>query len=289
GAIVFGSLVKGTWRRNSDVDVMLLFNKCNYLRSVNFHNGLKFEIYTMPLKMFFAPFSGNRRNLFFDMFCLQVLKSGEILYERDHLLSQLFAKLRRQKILRGYLSEVLNKAHGLINAAEKYFCRGHIGDAELNLRDASINVARALLIKINVPEINTPRLLIPHIRRRFPEFYKVLREVCGLDEVEKDEAEARIKEVKEMLGDVYCKFGKDVWLKGIIDRAESELLSAEDCLEIGDIDSAMLQAEFAQSIIMKNLPPRLKHLTSTSKPKNLEGDKIKEHIGVLREMEKKYF
>ncbi|MEM2594141.1 MAG: nucleotidyltransferase domain-containing protein [Candidatus Bathyarchaeia archaeon] len=287
GSIVFGSLVKGTWRKSSDVDIILLFNKCNYSRSVSFYGDLKFEVYNMPLKVFFSPFSGDGKNLFFDMFRLQVLRTGKILYERDNLLSQLFTKLREQRISRRYLDEALSKFYNLINAAEIYLSRGRIEKAELSLRDSSINLARALLMKINIPEINTPRLLIPHLRERSPELYEVIREVYGLNYVGRNEAETRIREVKETLNNIKRRFKRNIRLKGVIDMVENELLSAEDCLEDGDYDSAILQAEFSQSILIKNPFMRNEYWLHTSKP-NIERRDIKECIGLLREIKEKY-
>ncbi|MEM1997841.1 MAG: nucleotidyltransferase domain-containing protein [Candidatus Bathyarchaeia archaeon] len=289
GAVVFGSLAKGTWRKNSDVDIMLLFNECDYSRNFKIYDGLKFEIYNMPAKIFFSPFSGGRRNLFFDMFRLQVLRTGKVLYEKDYIISRVFAMLSGRKIPHEYVGEALNKAHGLANAAERYLYRGSIEGAELKLLDASINFARALLMKMNIPEINTPRLLIPHMRGKSPDFYGVFREICGLKGMGRGEVEARIVEVKETLNNIRRKFGKNMGLKGVINKAESELSSAEDCLEVGDHDSAALQAEYAQSIIMKNMPVRSKLLTCTLMHRNLEKGEIKEYVKILKEMKEKYF
>ncbi|MCX8171009.1 MAG: nucleotidyltransferase domain-containing protein [Candidatus Bathyarchaeota archaeon] len=289
GAIAFGSLVKGSWRESSDVDIMLLFNECDYSRNIKIYDGLKFEVYNMPTKIFFSPFSGDGRKIFFDMFRLQVLESGKILYERGCSLSRLLVESRGRKIPCRYVDAALNRDHNLINAAEKYVYKGHIGKAELKMRGASINLARALLMKAGISEINTPRLLIPHIRRKFPEVYSVLREIYGLNGVGKSEVEDKIEGIRETLNSVRRKFEKNLGLEGVIDRIGSELSSAEDCLKIGDHDSAMMQAETFELMLVKNLSRHTEYPAHMPIPRNLNGGNIKEYISVLKEIEEKYF
>ena len=253
GIIVFGSFAKGTLHKTSDIDIMLLMNGGRYVRKFEDHDGLKFEVYTTPIEIFTSPLNGEG-DLFFDMFRLQVLRTGKILYDRERLLSRLSFEAINRKIPNYYEKKMLNKAYKRLRSAEKYLWAGRLKHANFELQAASINIARTLLLRTNEPEINIPRLLIPHLRRTYPDFYKVFREIHGLDNLGGADIELKVTNSLDHLRKIADKYGVVKAFRSVIKRAEHELLNAKDCLEHGDYDSATLQLRLSTFILNRYLP-----------------------------------
>jgi len=285
GIIVFGSFAKGTLHKTSDIDVMLLMNGGRYVRKIEDHDGLKFEVCMVPIETFTPPLNGEG-DLFFDMFRLQVLRTGKILYDREGLLSQLSFEAINRKIPNYYEKKMLNKAYKRLRSAEKYLWAGRLKHANFELQVASIDVARTLLLRIDEPEINIPRLLIPHLRRTYPDFYKVFREIHGLDHRGRADVEFKVASLLDHLRKIADKYGVVKAFRSVIKRAEHELLNAKDCLEHGDYDSATLQLKLSTFILNRYLPINHKFLCNmhdfgechlTESPIN-----IKEQLSTLR-------
>lgn len=253
GIIVFGSFAKGTLHKTSDIDVMLLMKGGRHLRKIEDHGGLKFEVRMAPIETFASTLNGER-NLFLDMFHLQVLRTGKILYDRKGFLSRLSFEAINRKIPVFYEKKMLNRAYKRLRSAEKHLWAGRLKHAESELQEASIEVARTLLLRINEPEINIPRLLIPHLRRAYPDFYKVFREIHGLNNLGRADIELEAASSLDYLEKTADKYGVVGEFGSVIKRAERELLNAGDCLEYGDYDSAMLQLRLSTSILKRYLP-----------------------------------
>ena len=284
GIIVFGSFVKGMLHKTSDIDVLLLTKNGEYSRKIKEYDGLKFEIYTAPIAMFMSPFN-NKGNLFFDMFRLQVLRTGRILYNQNGLLSQLNTWVNDQKILRSYERTLLSRAYKRLRHAEKYFWVGYLNHAESELQAASIEVARTLLLRKNKPEINIPRLIIPHLRKLYPDFYKIFQEIHGLDNFGKNDVELELYNSLNYLEKINDKYNAAEYLGSVIKRADLELSNAKDCLEYGDYDSAILQLRLFTSILNNHLPMKFKFNTCgfNSRHSARSSNKIKEELSILRE------
>lgn len=285
GIIVFGSFAKGKLGKTSDIDVLLLMKDGKYLRKIENHDGLKFEVYMAPVEIFISPFNCGR-NLFFDMFRLQVLRTGKIFYDQKGLLNQLSIEANNQKIPNFYEKIMLNRVYERIRNAEKHFWIGHLKYAESELQAASIEAARTLLLKINEPEINIPRLIIPHLRKMYPDFYKIFREIHGLDKLGKTDIELEAANLADYLKKIADKYGAVKDFRAAIRKARREFLNAEDCLERGDYDSAILQLRLSTSILNRYLPINSKFLCDmggfSSYHPIKTPTKIKEQLSTLR-------
>lgn len=271
GIMVFGSFAKGNLHKNSDVDILLFKDGGAYLREIEKINGLNLEVYRAPIKIFTSPFHGEEGRFLFDMFRLQALRSGKIIYDTKGSLGQLRIEACNSRIPLSYVKETLDKANMGIYRAEDFLQRGHSQLAEHEIFGASINVARALLLMENVPEINTPRLFIPHLRAKNPIFYRMLREIHELHGLGRSDVEASLANLLGMLQLASVRFKKN-WVSGLIEKAKAEAFSAKDCLRYGDYESAMLQIRLSESILSH---PSVKDLLKNRGVKNLKETSLK--------------
>ncbi|MBS7635649.1 nucleotidyltransferase domain-containing protein [Candidatus Bathyarchaeota archaeon] len=283
GIAVFGSFAKGKLHENSDIDVLLLKDGGIYLREIGEVDGLKLEVYRAPIEIFMPPFCGGGGRILFDMFRLQALRTGEIFYDPKRLLGQLRIDAYNSRIPLSYVKEMLNKAHTEINRAEDFLQRGRFQLAEDELFGASINVARALLLNENVPEINTPRLFLPHLRVKNPVFYNVFREIHELHGLDRSDVEDSLANLLGMLEMASGKL-KEHWVSDLIEKAKTEALSAKDCLKNGDYESAMLQIRFSESILSHpSVKGLLKYMGFKNlKEAHLKNSSINENLEILK-------
>lgn len=266
GIAVFGSFAKGNLHKNSDIDVLLLKEGGIYFREMDEIDGLNLEVYRAPIKIFTPPFYGGEGRVLFDMFRLQALRSGKIIYDPMGLMGQLRIEAYSSRIPLSYIEETLNKAQTRVRRAGDFLQRGRPQLAEYEIFGASIDVARALLLSENVPEINTPRLFLPHLRAKNHAFYKLLCETQDLHGLGRSDVELSLANLLGMLETISGKF-KENWVSGLIEGAKTEALSAKDCLRYGDYESAMLQIRFSESIFSH---PSVKRILKNRGVENLK-------------------
>ena len=287
GIIVFGSFVKGTLRKTSDIDVLLLMKDGKYARRIERYDDLKFEVYMAPAEILTSS-PKNGRNLFFEMFRLQVLRTGRIFYDQEGLLSQLSAEASNQKIPYFYEKIMLNRTYKRLRYAEKYFWTGRLRQAKSELQAASIEAARTLLLRMDEPEINIPKLIIPHLRRIDPNFYNIFREIHGLNNLGKSDIELEFINSLNYLRKITNKYSVMKYFRDVINRARFELLNAKDCLEYGDYDSAILQLKLFMSILNSHLPIKPRYLSDTYSFSNQclseSPTKIRRQLSILKDV-----
>ncbi len=284
GVMVFGSLAKGMLRKTSDIDILLLTKGGERLRTIKEYDCLKFEIYKVPKTDFASPFFSGK-NLPFDTFRLQVLRSGKILYDLDGTLSWLSVKARTQKIPRFYMNTMLKRACRLLGYARNHFRMGRLERAESALQSASVELARALLLGMDEPEVNTPRLLIPHLRRRFPDFHKIFCEIQGINGAGKHDAESALIDFSTHLSRVTDKFCR---IQYDIEEAKTEFLNAKDCLEYGDYESAILQLRLSANILRRALREAKFPICSFSSAQKPNRSLIREYFSILKDHVEEY-
>ena len=282
GIAVFGSFAKGKLHEDSDIDILLLKDGGLYARRIEEVDGLNLEVYSAPIEIFTLPLHCGE-NLLFDMFRLQVLRSGKIIYDPRGLLEQLRIKVCTSRIPSSYVEKTLEKVNAKIRCAEDLLRTGRLRLAESEILSASIDAARALLLNENVPEINTPRLFLPHLRIKNPGFYRVFREIHGLNGLGRSDVESSLNNLLGRLEAISGRF-KENRILNLIEKAEIEALSAKDCLTHGDYESAMLQIRLSESMLAHlSVGGLLKNSSVENlKAPSLEFSLINEYIEVLK-------
>jgi|GEM_PF-1324761 predicted nucleotidyltransferase len=286
GIMVFGSFAKGKLHEDSDVDILLLKNGGAYARRMEEVDGLSFEVYRAPIKVFTPPFHRGER-LLFDMFRLQVLRSGKIIYDPWGILDHLRIEACASRIPASYVEKTLERVNAKIRCAEDLLRTGRLRLAESEILSASTDAARALLLNENVPEINTPRLLLPYLRIKNPGFYRIFREIHGLNGLSRSDVESSLTDLLRRLDAISGRIKED-WTLNLIEKAKIEALNAKDCLKHGDYESAMLQIRLSESML--NHPSLMGFLRKSEignpEAHSLEYSSINEYIDIMKRIVK---
>jgi len=270
GILVFGSFVKGGVRATSDLDLLVMREDIEeYSRTRQTEKGILLEIHRWPLKIFAKPFSGESGNPFTDAFCFDVMRRGRILYDLKGALRQFKRYAQTHKFPSSHVKSFVDKAHESLRLAKILLEKKELEGAELELRKASEELARAILLETDVLEIIPPKCYLPHLRKTLS-FYSTFREVHNLENLSKDEIEAAIQNIsewRERMVEEIRRAGKEDWVKlgGAIHGAQSELSNAQDCLMNGDLEAAVLQVRYSAMLVASPIV-RLLQGTSANTP-----------------------
>jgi predicted nucleotidyltransferase/uncharacterized protein (UPF0332 family) len=264
GIVVFGSFVKGTVRETSDLDLLVLREDVEgYSRTRQREKEFLLEIYRWSLELFGRPFLGQQVNVFQHAFCLAVMRNGRILYDPKGILLRFRRYAQTHRLPSSHLRWLVERAEESLLLAEDHLRKRRLEGAELEIRRAAEELARALLLERDVLEIIPPKIYLPHLRRQVPRFYRIFCEVHNLGSVQRKNVEAAIQQVsiwQEWTVEKIRRTGEEDLLRqgGPIYGAKAELTNAQDCLENGDLGAAMLQARYSAIFVMSSVLSLLK-------------------------------
>ena len=264
GIVVFGSFVKGKVRETSDLDLLVLREDVEgYSRTRQREKGILLEIDNWSLEFFSRPFLDQKVNVFQHAFCLAVMRNGTALYDPKGILCRFKKYAQTHRLPYSHLRWLVERAEKSLYLAENHLEKKRLEGAELEIRRAAEELARALLLERDVLEIIPPKIYLPHLRKEVPRFYRIFREVHNLKSVHSRDVEAAIQQVsiwQERIVEEIRRTGEEDLLKqgGAIYGAQTELTNAQDCLENGDLEAAMLQTRYSAIFVMSSVLRLLK-------------------------------
>lgn len=254
GILVFGSFVKGKVRRTSDLDIIVVKEDIEeFSRKRQRIKGILLEIYTWPLKFFRKPFCGEMAGLS-TPFLFGVMRTGRILYDPKGTLQEFKRYAQTRKLPNSIVKSQAERAKRSLHLAQELVKKRELEGAELEIRRASGELARAILLKRDILEIISPKVYLPHLRNEVPDFYSKYREIHNIKELHTEEIEAAIHNVsnwRERIIEEVHRMGKEDWLKagGVFSGAQTELSNAKDCLESEDLEAATLQVRWSAMLV----------------------------------------
>jgi len=255
GILVFGSFVRGDVRETSDLDILVLREDAEeYSRMRRREDGVLLEIHVWPLKLFCGPFLGKMGDPFSDAFSLGVMRVGRILYDPRGILQKFKDQAKTHRFPLSHIRSIAERAHRGLRLAEELLTRRELEGAELEIRRAAEDLARAVLLERDVLEIIPPKSYLPHLREEAPEFYSAFRTIHNLKNIRRETIAATlqlISEWRERTVEAILREGKKDWLRlgTAIRGAQTELSNARDCLESGDLEAAVLQARYSAVLV----------------------------------------
>ena len=264
GIVVFGSFVNGKVRETSDLDLLVLGEDIEeYSRTRRREKGILLEIYRWPLEFFGKPFLDESTNVFQDAFCFAVMRKGRIVYDPKGILNRFKRHAQTHRLPYSHLRSLVERADWSLRLAQSHLEKRRLEGAELEVRRAAEELARALLLERDVLEIIPPKIYLPHLRKEVPRFYSIFCQVHNLRSVQRKNVEAAIQDVsiwQERIVEEIRKTGEEDLLKQgeAIYGAQTELTNAQDCLENGDLEAAMLQARYSAIFVMSSVLRLLK-------------------------------
>ncbi|MFB0504553.1 MAG: nucleotidyltransferase domain-containing protein [Candidatus Bathyarchaeia archaeon] len=264
GIVVFGSFVNGKVRETSDLDLLVLGEDIEeYSRTRRREKGILLEIYRWPLEFFGKPFLDESTNVFQDAFCFAVMRKGRIVYDPKGILDQFKRHAQTHRLPYSHLRSLVERADSSLRLARSHLEKRRLEGAELEVRRAAEELGRALLLERDFLEIIPPKIYLPHLRKEVPGFYSIFCEVHNLRSIQRKDVEAAIQQVSTWQGRIVeeiRKTGKEDLLKQgeAIYGAQTELTNAQDCLENGDLEAAMLQARYSAIFVMSSVLRLLK-------------------------------
>lgn len=313
GIVAFGSFVKGKVRKTSDLDLLVLREDIEgYSRTRRRVKEIPLEIYRWSLKLFGKPFMNESVNVFSDAFCFAVMRNGRILYDPKGILHQFKRYAQIHRLPYSHLKSLVERAYESLHLAQHLLERRKMEGAEIEIRNAAEELARALLLERDILEIFPPKIYLPHLRKERPRFYPTFCEVHNLEKTRRKDVEAAIQQISrwwERIVQEIRRKGKEDWKEDeAIDDAQTELSNAQDCLENGNLRAAMLQARYSAILLMspvlrllqgifykttsmrymKLLQSRHPYVNVVKSAMNFSSNKrrLEEHIEILRILQK---
>jgi len=271
GIVVFGSFVKAEVRETSDIDLLVLMEDAEaYSRTRQRANGILLEVYRWSLDFFGKPFQSEPVNAFQDAFCFAVMRSGRILYDPKGILHEFKRYAQTHKLSYSHLESLLERAEKSLDLAQNHLEKRKLEGAGIEIRRAAEELARALLLEMDILEIIPPKIYLPHIRKEIPTFYRTFCEIHNVEMIQREKVEAVIQHIsrwRERIVKEIHRIGKEDWLEqgGAIHGAQTELTNAQDCLENEDLEAAILQARYSAMLLMS---PTLSILQGSRKSAN---------------------
>jgi len=269
GILVFGSFVSGKVRMTSDLDLLVVREDIEeWSRTRRREKGILLEIHTWPLKLFGKPFLGEIGDPLSDAFRFEVMRTGRILYDPKGILQQFKRYAQTHQLPPSHMKLLVERAHKSLHLAQNLLERKELEGAELEIRKAAEELARVILLEKDVLEINPPKTYLQHLRNEVPDFYSTFREAHNLTNRQRNEIIAAIQSIskwRERAVEEIRRRGKEDWLKGAISGAQTELSNAQDCLENGDLEAAMLQTRYSAILVTSSIL-RLLQGTSSNAP-----------------------
>ncbi len=256
GIVVFGSFAKGGVVESSDLDLLVLREDSEgYSRERREENGIFLEIHRWPAMMFGIPFTGGQSNVFQDAFCLAVMRDGKILYDPKEMLHRYKRYAQTHSLPHVHKRSLAGKAKASLLLAQDLLEKRELEAAEIEIRRATEELARVLLLECDVLDLVSPKYYLPHLRREAPDFHRTFSEVHNLGEIHRDQVEARIQLVSKwwrLIVDEIRQTGKEEWLRqgDAVQGAQTELSNAQDCLGKGEIEGALLQTRYSAILLM---------------------------------------
>ncbi len=267
GILLFGSLIKRKTRRTSDIDLLVVRTDIEeYSRTKQIEEGIPLEVHTWPLELFERPFKHRTADALSYAFGFEVMLTSEILHDPRGILGEFKRHAETEKIPSSILDSLVEKAHEYLHLAKDLMESGELEGAEIETRRAAEELARAMLLRRHVLEINPPKNYLPHLRSEFPDFYEIFREVQNLQNLNTTEIELDISNIsnwRSRTAEEIRRLGEEEQYKGAISGSETELSNAKDCLEDDDLEGARLQMRYS-AIILATPILRLSQGTSPS-------------------------
>jgi len=255
GILFFGSFVKGKVRATSDLDLLVLHRDIDeYSRTRQIKNGTYFEVHRWPLATFARPFSGRSGGAFQDAFCFEVMRNGRILYDPEGVLQRFRIYAQTHRLPLSHAEWFVQRAQRNLRLADSLLKAAELEGAELELRKAAEELARAVLLENDVLELIPPKNLVPSLRDKASGFYGTFRAVHNIEKIDVEDVEVAIHEVSHWVDrtaeEIRCQGRQDLLKLGsTVHGSRTELLNARDCLENGDIEAAVLEVRYSAMLL----------------------------------------
>lgn len=253
GMVVFGSFARGEVRETSDLDLLMVREDIEESRRTRERRGgVLLDLNVWPRKLFERPFTGETGDLYADAFAFAVMRSGRILYDPTRALREWRGYALSHRLPGRHVLSLVDRARRSLTLSGRLLDGGALEAAELEMREASESLLRAVLLRKDVPEIIPPKRYLPHARRVSPGFFHLFAEVNRLDRASRGEIEDAVGEIagwrERAVGEIRRR-GREEWLEGAVVGAVGELGNARDCLAGGDLEAALLQARYAAILV----------------------------------------
>lgn len=259
GIFVFGSYPKGLVRPSSDIDLIVLHRSKRDHTTFIHQNEILECIYLTPEDMIRLVSRG---------MWIDIVLSGEILYDPDDVLKELKDKVTKWKWTSEQIGKQIEVSKEEIEKSKKMLNEQRPWDALQFTRNAATELMRATLMKNQQTEISLVHLcdLLDFTRLREKRLYQIvasLHDFTGISPLRLKEWISRIqvrrneveqKAIEKLIDELDVQSTSELLgkYKSTIKRlrpSKTQLLNAENCLEKGDLEGALLHMRYSLRLL----------------------------------------
>lgn len=249
GILVFGSYVKQYLHEKSDLDVFVLDSSLNdYFQTRQNRQGITVEYHRWPTPFFRRILGSDKASIYPKAFLFKILREGNIEYDPLQILYEARAYVRAHPIPQTSIIPLLKRALNSLELASSHITNQRDLLAEIEIRVSSENLARFLLLKKEILDINPPKYYLPLLRDAYPDFYSIFCIIHNLQMLESIQIKKNICRLQTWISTLYSQHyspenGRHKSTQ--LANAETELANAEDCLRDKNYKAAELQTRYA--------------------------------------------
>lgn len=251
GILVFGSYVKQTLHENSDLDTFVLDSAHNSYRHIKkIRQGIIIEFNRWPTHFFQKILYSNKANIYPKAFLFKILTEGNIKYDPNSILQESKTYVKTHEIPQTSIYPLLQRSRDSLKYASKHIDKQRNLLAEIEIRISSENLARLLLLKKKVLDINPPKHYLPLLGTIYPHFFTIFCAIHNLQTLKSTQIERNIRQLKNWIFTLHPKQQDSFLVHAISEpislaNAEIELANAEDCLRNNSLEAAELQTRYS--------------------------------------------
>ncbi len=252
GILVFGSYVKHTLHENSDLDIFLLDStQNNYDQRKKNQQGIIIEFYRWPTHFFQRILYSNSANIYSKAFLFKIIREGNIVYDPKSILKESSIFVKNHEIPQTVICPLLSRTNDSSKLAFEYLNKQRNDLAELEIRNSFENLARLLLLKKKILDINPPKYYLPLLKNTYSYFFTIFCAVHNLQALNPIKIEKNIRQLKTWIQHLLSQHQTrqhqlaHVTVSTSLLNAQTELANAEDCLQKKNLEAAELQTRYA--------------------------------------------
>jgi hypothetical protein len=249
GIVVFGSYVKRSLHKLSDLDLFVLDSSLNnYDHTRKNQQSVTVEYYRWPTPFFQSILYNDTANIYPKAFLFKILREGHIKYDPLQILHKARVYARVNALPHTSITSLLQSTRNSLEQASLYINNQQDLFTEIELRISSENLGRLLLLQKQILDINPPKYYLPSLREAYPDFYDTFCVIHNLLLLEPPQIEKNIGRLKTWIStfsqqNFSPKNDRDKSTK--LTNAKTELANAEDCFRCNDYQAAELQTRYA--------------------------------------------